>query len=193
MLHRALKVSRAVTHLYNIIISPDVPSLGQIDDRDWLKTKAIRRILHAFLRPTEHLSGSYYPTSNCVLPHLVEITDVLQKHKNIEGLQGTVDAMTTKLRQYFVPFPSLFYVATLVDPQWKFDGAKQLLIEFYRNCDLPDPVSEAEKHHQHKLNKMKDLYRHHRAVASSRDQAQAMCPSTNRYFGGMFKRSRQIR
>ena len=98
--------------------------------------KAIRRILHAFLRPIEHLSGSYYPTSNCVLPHLVEITDVLQKHKNIEGLQGTVDAMTTKLRQYFVPFPSLFYVATLVDPQWKFDSVKQLLIEFYRNCDF---------------------------------------------------------
>ena len=89
--------------MYNNIISPDAPSLGLIDDEHQEKTRAMRRILNAFLKPTEHLSGFYYPTSNCVFSYLVEIIAVLKKYEYVNDLQSTVEAMTSKLRDYFVP------------------------------------------------------------------------------------------
>ena len=174
--------------MYNNIISPDAPSLGLIDDEDWEKTKAMRRILNAFLKPTEHLSGSYYPTSNCVLPHLVEIMAMLKRYEYADALHSTVEAMTRKLRDYFVPIPPLFYIATMVDPQWKIEGTLPLLVDFYQSCDIADPVTQAEMYYQEMLGLLKDLYRYHR----SQDLAQTNRPTTSSHSSGMFKKRCQI-
>ena len=130
MLNRLLKLRPAV-HAVTRLEDP----LRQyaLSDEDWSLLEQLRRILSIFVKATETLSGSTYPTLSIQLPYYVilaaRLEKLIQEFCLTDLNSPVVQALNqswVKLNQYHSQTTSTQAVTTILDPRYKLQTFRHL-------------------------------------------------------------------
>jgi hypothetical protein len=128
MLSLCLDYKTIITSFYNSKQSSET-----LLEMDWNAATVIRDLLHVFYNATKLLSGSYYPTTNKVLPQLLRISTALQKHR--DNFPEIIQPMDNKLKKYFANVPLLYCLALVMDPRFRLSGLDAMLQIFYKKYE----------------------------------------------------------
>lgn len=130
MLDRLLQLRPAVHAVCRIEESLKQHALS---DEDWDLITELRTILSIFVKATEHLSGSSYPTLFTQLPYFVylasrleKVVDDLKIHHAKSDLLQAVSQAWHKLNQYHLQTTSSQSIATILDPRCKLQTFRYL-------------------------------------------------------------------
>lgn len=132
MLNRLLQLRPAVHAVCRL---EDSLRSHTLTDDDWILLDQLRSILSIFVKATETLSGSTYPTPSVQLPYYVVLASRLEKLiQDVHQATGNpnsclVDALNqawVKLNQYHIQTTSTQSIATILDPRYKLQTFQHL-------------------------------------------------------------------
>ena len=130
----------------------------QLVHEEWVLLQRLKDILDIFVKATEHLSGSTYPTLSIQLPYFSILAARLEAITDQERITGSIfhaacDASWKKLDDYHSKTGSAQAIATILDPRCK--------LQVFRNLSwLPQWISTAE-------GAIERIYHDQYAIASS--------------------------
>ena len=103
----------------------------------WAYSSLYEDLLNLFNQATIDLSGVYYPTSPLVLPHMVYIAaafhEVFQRDDLFDELKNALTDCRQRWIKYFYKVPSVFLIAIILDPRFKYEGLVEQLILYYQS------------------------------------------------------------
>ena len=102
----------------------------QLVHEEWVLLQRLKDILDIFVKATEHLSGSTYPTLSIQLPYFVILAARLEAIIDQERITGSIfhaacDA-SWKLDDYHSKSGSAQAIATILDPRCKVQVFRNL-------------------------------------------------------------------
>ncbi|RPB23594.1 hypothetical protein L211DRAFT_756719, partial [Terfezia boudieri ATCC MYA-4762] len=104
-----------------------------LSDEDWTLLSRLQSILDIFVKATEHLSGSSYPTLSVQLPYfavlasrLEQLVEELRETDPDSDLFYALTQAWIKLDQYHAQTASSQAIATILDPQYKLQIFRNL-------------------------------------------------------------------
>ena len=103
----------------------------RISPEEWALLQHLKDILDIFVKATEHLSGSTYPTLSMQLPYFSVLAARLESIVDQERIAGSIfhaacDASWKKLDDYHSKTGSAQSIATILDPRCKIQAVKNL-------------------------------------------------------------------
>ena len=106
-----------------------------LSEHDWSLVERLRSILNIFVKATEHLSGSSYPTLSVQLPYFVvlanrleQLVDELRESDPDSELLQAVNSAWVKLNHYHAQTSSSQSIATILDPRYKLQTFRNLAL-----------------------------------------------------------------
>ena len=129
MLESALYYKKVFNHLE--VVDGNFVHCPRHDE--WSKIEKLCGFLKVFYEVTCAFSGSKYPTSNLYFPNIVRVRILLKEEmEKGDGLMRSMATrMFTKFEKYWAEFSTIMAIATILDPQYKFQFAEWAFKKVY--------------------------------------------------------------
>jgi hypothetical protein len=99
---------------------------------------ALSSFLGTFKEAIELLSGSYYPTTQHVLPTLVNIANIFSEFINHPTYGGFMQSMFQKYKKYYENIPILYCMALCLYPRMKTNGFHTIIEYIYETLNFDE-------------------------------------------------------
>ncbi|XP_058192137.1 zinc finger BED domain-containing protein RICESLEEPER 2-like [Rhododendron vialii] len=112
---------------------------GGLTRGDWKIAFEFMNFLKIFYAATLACSGVRYPTTCIVLNHLYNMSHTLKSHRTKPNFVAACKSMEDKFNKYFENMPTIFIVASVMDPRIKARGVEKLLKGLGENLGITLP------------------------------------------------------
>ncbi|KAF7123687.1 hypothetical protein RHSIM_Rhsim12G0124900 [Rhododendron simsii] len=112
---------------------------GGLTRADWKIAFEFMNFLKKFYAATLACSGVRYPTTCIVLNHLYNMSHTLKSHRTKPNFIAACKSMEDKFNKYFENMPTIFIVASVMDPRIKIKGVEKLLRGLGENLGITLP------------------------------------------------------
>ncbi|KAF7141487.1 hypothetical protein RHSIM_Rhsim06G0083600 [Rhododendron simsii] len=112
---------------------------GGLTRADWKIAFEFMNFLKKFYAAFLACSGVRYPTTCIVLNHLYNMSHTLKSHRTKPNFIAACKSMEDKFNKYFENMPTIFIVASVMDPRIKIKGVEKLLRGLGENLGITLP------------------------------------------------------
>ncbi|KAF7119478.1 hypothetical protein RHSIM_Rhsim13G0108900 [Rhododendron simsii] len=112
---------------------------GGLNRADWNIAFEFMNFLKIFYAATLACSGVRYPTTCLVLNHLYNMSHTLKSYRMKTNFVAACKSMEDKFKKYFEVMPTIFIVASVMDPRIKIKGVELLLRGIDENLGITLP------------------------------------------------------